>query len=123
MKNENFDNEKGQGDSGVRDQDIQFDSKGVDFGPWIRRFVAQVKSNWSVPASIFQRGHVVIQFNILRNGTLTDIRIVEASDVPGFNSAAVNALRLSNPTLDLPKEYPLEKALFTVTFHYNEGIR
>ena len=25
---------------------IQFDTKGVEFGPWIRRFVAQVKRNW-----------------------------------------------------------------------------
>ena len=122
LKNENFDNQKGQGESGVRDSDIQFDSKGVDFGPWIKRFVTQVKSNWNVPES-FQKGHVVIQFYILRNGTLTDIRIIEASDVPGFNSAAINALRLSNPTLDLPKEYPLDKVLFTVTFHYNEGIK
>ena len=28
---------------------IQFDTKGVEFGPWIRRFVAQVKRNWFVP--------------------------------------------------------------------------
>ena len=25
---------------------IQFDTKGVEFGPWIRRFIAQVKRNW-----------------------------------------------------------------------------
>jgi TonB family protein len=84
--------------------------------------VTQVKSNWNVPES-FQKGHVVIQFNVLRNGTLTDIRVIEASDVPGFNSAALNALRLTSPTLDLPKEYPLDKVLFTVTFHYNEGVK
>src|SRR5690348_18263498 len=29
--------------------DIQFDSKGIDFGPWLRRFTAQVKRNWFVP--------------------------------------------------------------------------
>ena len=28
---------------------LQFDTKGVEFGPWIRRFVAQVKRNWFVP--------------------------------------------------------------------------
>ena len=30
---------------------IQFDTKGVEFGPWIRRFIAQVKRNWIVPNS------------------------------------------------------------------------
>ncbi len=28
---------------------IQFDTKGVEFGPWIRRFIAQVKRNWFIP--------------------------------------------------------------------------
>ena len=28
---------------------IQFDTKGVEFGPWIRRFIAQVKRNWLIP--------------------------------------------------------------------------
>ena len=28
---------------------IQFDTKGVEFGPWLRRFVAQVRRNWFVP--------------------------------------------------------------------------
>ena len=38
---------------------IQFDTKGVEFGPWIRRFVAQVKRNWFVPnAAYAMRGRV-----------------------------------------------------------------
>ena len=28
---------------------INFDSKGVEFGPWIARFVAQVRRNWFIP--------------------------------------------------------------------------
>ena len=36
---------------------IQFDTKGVEFGPWIRRFVAQVKRNWFIPyAAMSLRG-------------------------------------------------------------------
>ena len=38
-----FDNPQGGG--AVRPA-IQFDTKGVEFGPWIRRFIAQVKRNW-----------------------------------------------------------------------------
>ena len=42
-----FDNPQG----GDTDQsaDIQFDSKGIDFGPWLRRFKNQVERNWLVP--------------------------------------------------------------------------
>jgi TonB family protein len=120
LRNDNFDNQRG----GLAENrpDIQFDSRGVEFGPWIRRFVAQIKSNWNIPqAAMVNSGHVVLQFNVHKNGTISDIRIVEASRIEGFNVAAMNAVRQSNPTLPLPPEYPLPAALFTVTFRYNEG--
>ncbi len=122
LQTQSFDNPQGgQSDQGA---DIQFDSKGIDFGPWIRRFIAQVKRNWFVPqAAMLLKGHVVIQFNVLRNGTLTDIKIVQKSGIDAFDIAAFNSLKLSNPTMVLPPDYPDDKVLFTVTFHYNERDR
>ena len=113
-----FDNDNGSGNGeGL----IQFDSKGADFGPWLRRFIAQVKRNWFVPqAAMIMRGHVVITFNIHRNGAITDIEVKKPSSVESFNISAVNALMASNPTQPLPAEYPSETAFFTVTFLYNE---
>ena len=100
---------------------IQFDSKGVEFGPWIRRFIAQVKRNWFVPyAAMSLKGHVVITFNVHKNGALTDLTVIGPSSVDSFNNAAFNALATSNPTEPLPIEYPSDKAFFTVTFYYNE---
>jgi len=100
---------------------IQFDTKGVEFGPWIRRFVAQVRRNWFVPqAAMTFRGNVVLQFNIHKTGAITDLRVVRPSEIESFTRAAVNAIQGSNPTEPLPPEYPDEKALFTVTFYYNE---
>lgn len=101
---------------------IQFDTKGVEFGPWIRRFVAQVKRNWLVPNSAMaMRGRVVIQFNVHRDGSITDLTVVAPSDIDSFNRAALNSLMMSNPTTPLPPEYPDDKAFFTVTFFYNES--
>ena len=120
LRNENFDNQLG----GDADQsaDIQFDSMGVDFGPWLRRFKNQVERNWIVPqAAMVLKGRVVIQFYVLRNGTIADLRVVQPSSVQPFTTAALNALKLSNPTAELPREYPADRAFFTVTFHYNEG--
>ena len=120
LDTQNFDNQRG----GNTDQnaDIQFDSKGADFGPWLRRFRNQVMRNWLVPeAAMWQRGRVVIQFFVLRNGTILDLRVVDPSPIDAFNLSALNALRMSNPTADLPPEYPGDRVLFTVTFHYNDG--
>lgn len=111
------------GQSGAFGPAIQFDTKGVEFGPWIRRFIAQVKRNWFVPyAAMSLKGHVVITFNVHKTGAITDLTVVGPSGVESFNHAAFNALATSNPTEPLPPEYPSDQAFFTVTFYYNEPV-
>jgi TonB family protein len=118
VQNEQFDNQGGSGQFGP---EIQFDTKGVEFGPWIRRFIAQVKRNWFIPyAAMSMKGHVVITFNIHKDGAITDLNVVGPSAIDAFNNAAFGALSGSNPTQPLPPEYPADKAFFTVTFFYNE---
>ncbi len=114
-----FDNQGGGG--GQFGPEIQFDTKGVEFGPWIRRFIAQVKRNWFIPyAAMSNKGHVVVTFNVHKDGSITDLSVVGPCPVDAFNNAAVGALASSNPTQPLPPEYPADKAFFTVTFFYNE---
>jgi TonB family protein len=116
---EAFENQSGGG--GQFGPEIQFDTKGVEFGPWIRRFIAQVKRNWFIPyAAMSMRGHVVITFNVHKDGSISDLTVVGPCPVDAFNNAAFGALAGSNPTQPLPPEYPSEKAFFTVTFFYNE---
>jgi TonB family protein len=116
---ESFDNQGGGG--GQFGPEIQFDTKGVEFGPWIRRFIAQVKRNWFIPyAAMSNRGHVVVTFNVHKDGSITDLAVAGPSPVEPFNNAAFGALSGSNPTQALPPEYPSDKAFFTVTFFYNE---
>jgi TonB family protein len=120
VQNQTFNNPQG----GLKDPGsaIQFDTKGVEFGPWIRRFVARVRRNWDVPEAAFTfRGRVVLQFNIHRDGRITDVAVVQPSEIDAFNRAAVNAILGSNPVEPLPAEYPDSKAFFTVTFYYNES--
>jgi TonB family protein len=109
------------GGAGAFGPSIQFDTKGVEFGPWIRRFIAQIKRNWFVPyAAMSLRGHTVLTFNVHKDGSITDLSVMAPSEIDAFNRAAYNALASSNPTADLPPEYPADKAFFTITFYYNE---
>ena len=119
VQNETFQNPQGgANDPGAT---IQFDTKGVEFGPWLRRFVAQVRRNWFVPyAAMTFRGRVVVQFNIHKDGTITELVVAGPSNIDAFNRAAHNAILGSNPTEPLPPEYPEPVAFFTVTFYYNE---
>ena len=118
VQHDQFENRQGGGQFGP---EIQFDTKGVEFGPWIRRFIAQVKRNWFIPyAAMSMRGHVVITFNVHKDGSITDLTVVGPCPIEAFNNAAFGALASSNPTQPLPPEYPSERAFFTVTFFYNE---
>lgn len=121
VQNQTFNNPQGgKTDPG---SSIQFDTKGVEFGPWIRRFVNQIRRNWFVPnAAMTFSGRVVLQFNIHKSGRITDIAVVSPSPVDAFNRSAYNAILGSSPTEPLPPEYPEEKALFTVTFYFNEPV-
>jgi TonB family protein len=122
VQRDGFDNQQGGG--GQFGPEIQFDTKGVEFGPWIRRFIAQVKRNWFIPyAAMSMKGHVVITFNVHKDGSITDLTVVGPCPIDAFNNAAFGALAGSNPTQPLPPEYPSEKAFFTVTFFYNEAPR
>ncbi|HVH56127.1 MAG TPA: TonB family protein [Vicinamibacterales bacterium] len=118
---ESFNNQQG----GAPDQNfpsIQFDSKGVEFGPWLRRFVAQIRRNWFIPyAAMTMKGHVVITFFVHKDGRITDLKVMKPSSVDAFTNSAFNALAASNPTIALPPEYPDDKAFFTVTFFFNEN--
>ena len=115
---ESLQNVQGNGDFGPS---IQFDTKGVDFGPWLRRFVAQIRRNWFVPyAAMSLRGHVVLSFKVHRDGSITDLQITQPSSIDAFTHSAFNAIKLTNPTVPLPLEFPDENAPFIVTFYFNE---
>ena len=122
VQRESFNNQEGS--VGQFGPWIQFDSKGVEFGPWIRRFVAQIRRNWFVPYAIMSRslhGNVVLTFYVHRDGSISELTIAKPADVDAFTNSAFNALSTSNPTQPLPPEYPDDRAFFTVTFFFNES--
>ena len=118
---ENFNNLGGGGLQEIAPS-IQFDTKGVEFGPWLRRFVAQIRRNWFIPyAAMTMHGHVVVTFYVHKDGRITDVTVAQPSSVDAFTLSARNAILASNPTIALPPEYPDDKAFFTVTFYFNEN--
>jgi TonB family protein len=118
---EAFNNQQG-GAPDANFPSIQFDSKGVEFGPWLRRFVAQIRRNWFIPyAAMSMRGHVVLTFNVHKDGSITDVTVIKPSSIDAFTRSAQNAILASNPTVQLPPEYPDDRAFFTVTFYFNEN--
>lgn len=121
VQKESFGNLQG-GEAMDFEKSIQFDSKGVDFGPWLRRFIAQIRRNWNIPmAAMTMHGHVAVTFYVGKDGRITELKVARPSNIDGFNNSSFNALAASNPTQPLPPEYPDDRAFFTITFFYNEN--
>ncbi len=100
---------------------VQFDTKGVEFGPWLRSFTAQIRREWLIPVTAMsQKGHVVITFFVEKDGLITDVNILRPSAVAAFNDSSLYALKTSSPTQPLPAAYPDDRVFFTITFFFNE---
>src|SRR5881628_1480977 len=82
---------------------IEFDRKGVDFDSWLSDLTARLRKNWNIPmAAMNSKGHVVVAFNIHKNGAITDLRVLRPSSIVAFNNSAFNAVSSSNPVAPLP---------------------
>ncbi len=99
---------------------LYYNDKGANFVPWLRRMLAEVRRNWFVPYSVaFNHGHVAVGISVARDGTVTELKVLFASGISGFDNAAVGALRASQ-LLPLPADYPDDKFDIILVFWYNE---
>ena len=66
------------------------------------------------------KGRSVVRFTISKTGVIRNPTVAQSSGVSQFDRAALNAIVGSSPAEPLPREYPLDEALFTVNFYYNQ---
>ena len=104
---------------------ILSDTRGVDFGPYLARVVFNVRRNWysmiPVAARLGQKGRVVIVFEILKDGSVPELRLVGSSGSDPLDRAAAGAIQASNPFPPLPQEFTGEHLVLQFVFLYNLG--
>jgi TonB family protein len=109
-----------------RDQfEILTDTLGVDFAPYMKRMKITVENNWYnvMPESAFppwrKRGTVVIEFSILKDGTITGVRMLSSSGDVSLDRAAYAAITSSNILSALPTDFRADYMTIRAAFHYN----
>ena len=104
---------------------ILSDTRGVDFGPYLARVVYNVKRNWysmiPVAAKLGQKGRVGIVFEILKDGSVPQLRLVATSGADPLDRAALGSIQASNPFPPLPQEFTGEHLVLQFIFLYNIG--
>ncbi len=102
---------------------ILSDTRGVDFGPYLARVVYSVRRNWYavIPESarLGQKGRVGIVFEILKDGSVPELRLVLSSGADALDRAAAAAIRASDPFPPLPPEFTGNHLILQFIFLYN----
>lgn len=104
---------------------ILSDTKGVDFGPYLARVIIAVRNNWysMIPESarLGEKGRVAIIFEIVKDGSVPQIRLVATSGADPLDRAALGSIRASNPFPPLPTEFTGNHLVLEFIFLYNVG--
>src|ERR1700751_2593300 len=101
---------------------ILSNTQGVDFGPYIQKIRLKIQGNWFAsipnPSSLQKRGKAVVQFGILKDGKVIDLKTIE-SEGEVFDRPAIAAVASSNPFPPLPEAFQGKFLSLRMRFLYN----
>lgn len=94
------------GNAGLRGQ-ISLDVHDFEFTYYLILVRNRIAQSWAPPAGLaaVKSPHALVYFRIGRDGSLSNIRLEEASGIEFFDRSAVRAVTLSNPLPPLPLGY------------------
>jgi TonB family protein len=107
------------------DFQVLTDTLGVDFGPYWSRMRYEIQTHWDplIPEvarpPMMKKGRVVIEFAILKDGTLQGIRLIASSGDLALDRAALGALKSADPLPQLPIKFTGDYVLIRAAFYYN----
>jgi len=97
---------------------------GGDFGARYSWYVTAVRNrisnNWllsTVSPQIQTAPRVYMTFEILRDGTISDIQMTQSSGIPEVDRSALRAILASSPVAPLPRDYSGDKV--SVEFYFD----
>jgi TonB family protein len=103
--------------------EIVSDTQGVDFGPYVGHVWLDVQQNWyaAIPKSAQMRhGNLVIEFSIMKDGKVADMKLVQGSGDEPLDRAAWAGIVASNPFPSLPTAFKGAGLALRFRFDYNQ---
>ena len=106
--------------------DVLSDTKGFNMKPYLKEIAGIVRSRWYfvmpnvVRAPKLEQGHVAIDFRVMKDGQIKDVKYHENSEDPKLDRAAYAAITGSGPLPALPSEFQCEFIKLRFHFFYNE---
>ncbi len=102
---------------------ILSNTRGVDFGPYLAQILEIVRENWYavIPESarLGEKGESAVVFEILKDGSVPQLRLVASSGKSPLDRAAMAGIRASIPFPPLPSEFTGRHLVLQFNFFYN----
>ena len=112
-----------RGPGAVGNARILTDTLGVDFDPYLRRVVMDIRLNWYAVmpeiARLGKRGQVALIFEIRHDGEVPKLYLVSTSGSEPLDRAALAGISASAPFPPLPAQFSGPFIRIRVTFLYN----
>lgn len=111
--------------AGNKRYEILGDTSGIDFGPYLHPVMRSIQQHWYhyIPESArlpgMKRGTTSVVFHILKDGTVTDLRVDKSSDDVHMDDAALSSVMAAKPFAPLPAEFSRPFLVLRVNFIYN----
>jgi len=102
--------------------EILSDTQGVDFGPYLQKVVADVRSKWYtlIPADAeTKKGKLAIEFAVLPDGHVAAMKLVATSGDVSLDRPAWGAIAALNPFPALPSAFTGPHLALRFRFLYN----
>lgn len=93
---------------------------GSRYGWYVQAVRNRISSNWlmaTISPNITSARRVYVEFEILRDGTIADVKLTQSSGVPEVDRSALRAVYASNPLNPLPSDYSGRSV--TVDFYFD----
>jgi len=116
---------QGRSNGTLGPMEVLTDTMGVDFGPYLSRVLHDVREHWYelIPESAgMKRGKVVLEFAILKDGSVAGLKIVGTSGDVALDRPAYGSITGSNPFPPLPREFGGPYLGLRFSYFYNLNI-
>ncbi len=103
---------------------IDLDSTDTKYYPYLVQVRENINRTWSYPEDAFiqgQMGTTVVEFSIIKKGTLTDSHIITSSGHKLLDRESLLAISSAAPFESFPAEFGLAKLNIVASFRYTLG--
>lgn len=108
---------------GGREGSIRLDSKDPKYVPYLTLIKQAIEVEWSYPAEALQhglQGALLVEFTILGNGQVNEVRVLRSSGYVVLDKEATRALRAAAPFPPIPPRVAKIPLPIVATFVYSD---